>query len=303
MRYFEHISLDLIRICYAVVKSGSMTRAAETLHVTQPAVSHAIAELEEKLGFPLFIRKGRSLVLTEEGRAVEEAGKKIHSYLLETEDRLTSLRSLSEGKLTIAVPFFQLHTYLLPYIARFHQVHPNIHFKVIIENRRPELFEHLAREEVDLVFMAVPTEDILSDWMGSKTVARFRYCFMANPEVYGNLKGYRLTLEELNEFPILILRPENNTRDFLEKIFEGRSLAMNIGFEGDTLFGVEDFARAGYGIAATIRQVPNGELEPKELMEIKTDLPKNIGRYSLLWDSKKSLSLPAESFLGMFKKL
>lgn len=103
MRYFEHISLDLIRIFYAVVKSGSMTRAAETLHVTQPAVSHAIAELEEKLGFPLFIRKGRSLVLTEEGRAVEEAGKKIHSYLLETEDRLTSLRSLSEGKLTIAV--------------------------------------------------------------------------------------------------------------------------------------------------------------------------------------------------------
>jgi LysR family transcriptional regulator, low CO2-responsive transcriptional regulator len=98
-----HVSLRQLKVFEAVARHLSYTRAAEELHLSQPAVSMQVRQLEEEAGLPLFERLGNRIVLTEAGREVYEYGRTINSALQEMEEVLESLKGVSRGRLHLAV--------------------------------------------------------------------------------------------------------------------------------------------------------------------------------------------------------
>lgn len=125
----DNLNLNLVRVFEAVCRTGSMTKAASELHLTQSGVSQNIKNLEEMLGFPLFDRvKGRPLV-TPKGK---ELFNLVSTQLQQLEGKLASLKGeeLSlKGELKMGIPIEYGNTFVLPLAAKFGALHPRVHFQ------------------------------------------------------------------------------------------------------------------------------------------------------------------------------
>lgn len=120
--------LNSLKAFEAAARHLSFTRAAEELYVTQAAVSHQIKALEEFLSIKLFLRKNRSLLLTEEGQSYYLDIKDIFTSLHEATDRL--LARGAKGVITVALPPSFAIQWLVPRISQFSAIHPEIDVRI-----------------------------------------------------------------------------------------------------------------------------------------------------------------------------
>ncbi len=128
------MTLEQLRIFLAVAERQHMTRAAEALHLTQPAVSAAIAALEDRHGLPLFHRIGRHIELTEAGQVLMAEAAAILRRVREAEQALDDLRGLQRGHLKLAASQTVGNYWLPPIMAAFRQQFPAITIALSIGN-------------------------------------------------------------------------------------------------------------------------------------------------------------------------
>lgn len=120
--------LNALRVFEASARQLSFTRAAEELFVTQAAVSHQIKALEEYLGIKLFMRKNRSLLLTEEGQSYYLDIKDIFNSLYEATERL--LARGAKGAITVSAQASFAIQWLVPRLSAFNALHPDIDVRI-----------------------------------------------------------------------------------------------------------------------------------------------------------------------------
>src|SRR3954470_10315951 len=119
------MDLAALRIFLAVAEERGFSRAAAKVHRTQPAVSQAVKRLEEDLGEQLFDRSSKNGTLTEAGRVLQNYGQRLVRLAEESELAVRELRDLRRGRVLIGANEAAVHT-LLPLIARFRQMYPDI---------------------------------------------------------------------------------------------------------------------------------------------------------------------------------
>jgi len=128
------MTLEQLRIFLAVAERQHMTRAAEVLNLTQPAVSAAIAALEARHGLPLFHRIGRNIELTEAGKLLRGEAQAILRRVQDAESSLADLRGLRRGRLRLAASQTVGNYWLPPLMARFRRAFANIDLDLTIGN-------------------------------------------------------------------------------------------------------------------------------------------------------------------------
>lgn len=128
------MNLAHVRIFLAVAEAEHVTRAAESLYMTQPAVTKTIHRLEQELGLPLIEHRGRSIVLTEAGRIVRDYGRRIFMQERELAEVLDALRDAESGEILLGAST-TTGVYLLPLaVARFREQHPAVQLQIAISN-------------------------------------------------------------------------------------------------------------------------------------------------------------------------
>ncbi|MCB1621984.1 MAG: LysR family transcriptional regulator [Thiothrix sp.] len=146
-----HLTLRQIQIFEAVARQESHTRAAEKLHMTQPAVSMQIRQLEQYLGIPLFERRGRRMCLTHAGRELlHYAGQVLHAYN-DLQVAIEGMQQVDKGHLAVAVTTTANH-FATKLLADFTRQHEGVTVTLDVSNRRT-LLEQLENGEPDLVIM------------------------------------------------------------------------------------------------------------------------------------------------------
>lgn len=301
MKPLTDVNLELLRVFRKAAQTESMTAAARRLFITQSAVSHAVSELEAFAGCRLFLRSHRRLTLTAEGRAVLEASEAIFRALKEGESKLQTLRAQKTGLLRIGCPFLILHTILTPRLSLFHRRHPGVEVRLTIENRMEPMLDLLRAGRIDLLFLATPEMGPLDPLLVEKNIGRFRYGFFASRENFGELEGREVTLRELSALPLVILRPGNNTRDYLEKKFEEAGLRLTVAVETETMAFTEEYTRAGFGIGAGLIPEPPLALRlDPGLFRLELAEPFPAGRYAALFRNDLELPQTARDFLALF---
>ena len=298
MKPLTDVNLDWLRVFHHVASAGSMTAAARALFITQPAVSHAVASLEDELGCRLFERANRRLYLTDEGRSVFQTTQALRAAMKAGDKALQEIRAQKTGLLRIGCPFLLLQTGLTPLLAAFHKAHPLVRIQVEIENRMQPMLDLVKERKVDLLFLASPEQGSFDAELTLEQIGSYRYAFFASIEHFPFLKGKALTLKEINAHPVVILRAGNNTRDYLERCFVEAGLKLNVQWETTTMAITEEFTKAGFGIGAML--VSNNPVVPQHLeglfeLETKTPLPQ--GHYFVVHRSEASLSDPSRLFL------
>lgn len=138
------LPLNGLRVFEAAYRQGSFTRAAIELRVTQAAVSHQVARLEDRLGVALFVRASGGLVPTDEGRALYPVLEHGFDAMARTLDRITGHRHIETLKIGVVTTFAV--GWLMPRLPEFRRTHPAIDLRISTNNNRVEIL----REGLDM---------------------------------------------------------------------------------------------------------------------------------------------------------
>ena len=286
-----NIHLEQYRVFAAVAEQQSFSRAAETLFMSQSAVSQAVKNLEMELGLNLFQRHSRGVRLSEEGRLLYEYVANALSLLETAEEQLAQIKQMDRGELRIGVSDTVSRYFLLPYLERFHERYPKIQLR--IANRvSQDAVTMLKAGKLDLAFVNLPLEDEKVDIRPAMAVEDI---FVAGPR-FAHLRGRSLSLADIASLPLILLEEKSNSRNCLDAFFLSQGIRLQPEIELGAHDLLLDFAKGNLGISCVIREFSQGPLVAGEVfaLELQTPLPKrHIGICTL-----KGVTLPiaAETF-------
>jgi DNA-binding transcriptional LysR family regulator len=249
-----HLTLRQLRVFESVAHHLNYTRAAEELHLSQPAVSMQIKQLETQVGLPLFEHVGKRVFLTEAGREVATFAKTINRQLDDLENTLTRLKGLDSGKLCISVA--STANYFIPtLLATFSRRHPNVQISLDVTNRQ-SLLDQLADNAVDLVIMGQPPDD--NDLEAG--------AFMENPLVIVAPPDHELAarrntpLNRLTKETFLVRESGSGTRSAMERFFAERGTKVKTGMEVGSNEAIKQSVQAGLGLGLLSRDTVEMEI-------------------------------------------
>ena len=260
------VDLDLYRVFYTVAKCGSLTKAAEELYISQPAVAQAIKQLESQLGGKLFNRVSRGMELTETGGKqmfdiVEQALKMLDS----AEDRFRERRNIATGQIRIAAADTIVTHFLMRYIKKYHEIYPNVN--IIFKNSTTkEALDMIKSNKADIGMVNLPIYD--KDVIMTGQTGIIEDIFVASDK-YKELFDKNLSLRDLPDYPVLMLDGTTSTTKEINDFFDSMSIKIVPEFEAGSIELLIEMAKNGLGIACVPRRYVLDELAKKELREVK----------------------------------
>lgn len=266
-----NINFELYRLFYTVANAGNITKAANELKISQPAISKSIKNLEYQLGGQLFVRTKRGVILTDEGKEFYNYIKQAIEYISNAENKFTDLINLETGRIKIGISPTLTREFLLPYLKKFHNGYPKIDIQ-IITNITSELIDKLKNGLLDIVILNLP-ENIDNDIQIIKC-KNIHDCFVANDN-YKELMNKQLTLEELNNYPLILQAKGANTRIFIDDFAKENNVILKPNMELASYALVVEFAKIGLGISYVTQEYIKKELENNELfiLDVKPKIP------------------------------
>jgi len=239
------INYELYKVFYQVAKSLSFSEAADTLFISQSAVSQSIKTLEKRLNQTLFIRSTKRVALTKEGELLLKHIEPAINLISRGENQLCA-DPKSGVQLRIGASDTICRYYLVPFLNNFHKRFPSIHIKVTNATSL-QCAKLLERNDVDVIITNSPNS-ALNNMMNITPVKEFRDIFIANQEAFP-LAGRPITLQELQQYPILMLDKRATTSIFLHNLFLENSLDLVPAIELSSNDLLIDLAKIGLGIA------------------------------------------------------
>lgn len=287
-------NLEWYRVFYHTAKSGSFSKAADELYITQPAVSHAIRQLEDRIGGPLFLRTSKGVKLTAEGNVLFSFVSEAFRYLSAGERKLADMHMLTEGEIRIGAGDTLCRYYLLPYLEAFHREYP--HIKIQVTNRTSQETIGLLKDgKIDFGVINLPAEDRMIEIRESVSL---QDCFVAG-EPYRELAERETTLQELSRYPLLLLEKGSSIRRFVDRYAQEQGIAITPEIELGSIELLVQFARIGLGVACVIRTFIADELEQGHLHEVRLTPPLPPRKVGIAVLRDVPLSAAARQFLQL----
>ena len=285
-----HLTFRQLSVFEAVARHLSYSRAAQELHLTQPAVSMQIKQLEENVGLPLFEQLGKKTFLTEAGRELSHYSRIIAQQLAEAESVLGELKGLQRGKLKISVA--STANYFAPQLlANFSQRFPTVTVSLDVTNRLT-LLAQLANNEMDMAIMGQPPE-------GLDLVAE---SFMENPLVVIAPDKHLLATEKkiplarLQSETFLVREPGSGTRIAMERFFSQHGALFQAGMEMSSNEAIKQAVQAGLGLGILSLHTIGLELETKRLTVLDVNGFPIMRDWYVVHRKAKRLSTVAQTF-------
>lgn len=288
------INYELYKVFYYVADTLSFSEASKQLFISQSAVSQSIKALEKKLDQTLFIRSTKKVQLTPEGeillRHIEPAInliKRGESQILES--------SSTGGQIRIGASDTICRYFLVPYLERFHRAFPNAHIKVT-NATSIKCAELLESGQVDLIVANYPNA-YLGSLTSIKKIKKFQDVFIAN-QSFHELKGKKLSLKQLLDYPIIMLDKKSTTSEFLHTLFQQHQLDLVPEIELSSNDLLIDLARIGLGIAFIPDYCLPHNTEDLFVVETEEQLPAR--QLVAAYNAHVPLSRAAQEFMNYF---
>jgi LysR family transcriptional regulator, low CO2-responsive transcriptional regulator len=240
----KNITFRQIRVFTEVARRLSFVRAAEALHLTPPAVTMQVKELEASLGLPLFDRQGRSVSLTTTGEYFLVYARRLLSTLKDAEDAMARFKRVETGVLNIGL--VSTAKYFVPrLLARFREEHAGVEARLQVAGNREQLVALLHAGEVDLAIMGRPPKEL----------ATRAEPFAAHPLVFVGPPGHPLVAAEhvdpeaLANHPFIVREEGSGTRKAMEDFFRAQHVAPHIAMEMSSNETIKQAVMAGMGLS------------------------------------------------------
>jgi LysR family transcriptional regulator, low CO2-responsive transcriptional regulator len=239
----RNLTLRQLRVFATAARHMNFSRAAEELHLSQPAVSTQIKELAAIVGLPLFERIGRKTYLTPAGNEMLACANELTERLREAASALAQLKGVKGGRLNVAV--ISAGDYFFPRVlAAFGASHPGVVFNLTVHNREG-LLRHLADNLTDLAIMVRPPRDMD---VVALPFAPHPYVIVAAPD--HPLAGVRqIPRTLLNRERFVLREPGSDTWNSMREVFGRQFTRLQIGMQIHSTETIKQAVEAGMGIA------------------------------------------------------
>ena len=237
-----HASFRQLQALVLVGRHESVSRAAEELHVTQPAISAQLRALEELAGTALTRKVGRNIQLTAAGEVMLRFAERILQLWEQAGDELGELQGVSSGTLRIGAVVTAEH--LLPsMLVKFTTERPNVRMKLHVGNRS-EIVAMLSRKEIDLAIMGTPPREFR---INAARFAHHPMAFVASPR-HPLMKKKRVTIEDVVQANLLVRERGSGTRTTVERVFKDAGHTLHFGSEVSSNEAIKSMVAAGLGV-------------------------------------------------------
>ena len=271
MEELENLDLNSCITFLTVAKAKSISKAANTLHVSQPAVSYNIKILEERLGCKLFIRTAKGVELTADANKLMYYVENAYNTLQTGFKMLNDSNDLLRGEIRIGVPTHICIFLIADIIEMFKENYPGIKFS-IVNRSTAEMVDMLEKRELDLIVDSYPINSSKED-ITIVDLFDVDNCFVASSKYSSLIKNNtRINLKDLSKYSLLLQPEKTSTRKALETVTN--DLKPNI--EVATTEVMLDLVQKGLGIGYFSRMSVIKLIQSGELIEIpiKEELPK-----------------------------
>lgn len=286
----RRLTLRQFRVFDAVARHLSFSRAAEELHLSQPAVSMQVRGIETILGMRLTEQLGKKIFLTEAGREVLHASHAITARLDDLQANLAQLRSIDSGQLNLAATS-TVNVVATDILARFRGRHPGVSVHLDVSNRAAVL-DQLVGNRIDLAIMGqVP------DGLGLDAIR-----FMDNPLVViappdHPLVGQKnISMASLATESFLVREAGSGTRGAMERFFAARGLEIRSSMEMSSNEAIKQAVQAGLGLGILSLQTLEMELALKRLAVLDVEGFPIMRHWYIVHRADKRLSPVAQAF-------
>ena len=286
-----HITMRQLQVFEAVARHLSFTRAAEELHLTQPAVSMQVKQLSSIIDMPLFEQLGKKVYLTEVGKAVLRHSKTMMGQLDEIERDMNCLRGIEGGhlKLCIASTVNYFATRLL---SRFYEIHSSVKISLDVINRQ-KLIKQLDANIPDIVLMGQPPDDLDVE---SRAFMNNPLIIIASPKhhLVGQL---RIPVSAMTQETFIMREPGSGTRQAMNRVFDNFGVTPKMGVQLSSNETVKQAVEAGLGLAVVSKHTVNLELEVGRLKVLDVENFPIIRKWYIVYRRGKQLSITAKTFM------
>lgn len=284
------IDFELYKVFYYVSKYLSFSEASNHLYISQSAVSQSIKQLEKMLDCTLFFRNTKRVKLTHEGEILKTHVEQAFNLIKTAERSIGDIDSMKKGEIRIASSDTICKYYLLPFFKRYNKEYPNI--KIHITNRTsPKCMELLKNGSVDFAVVNLPEKVLPIFEVKKKT--DMEDVFIGGPN-HLELKGRKIEIKELLNYPILVLEKNTVTRDYFDRLQKDNNVILKPEVELGSIDLLIEMTLIGLGISF----VPSYCIKDREDIFI-IDLKEEIKKRSLGVITQKSfpLSKAAQKFI------
>ncbi|NJR21702.1 MAG: LysR family transcriptional regulator [Richelia sp. CSU_2_1] len=290
-------TLDQLRILKAIASEGSFKRAADSLYVSQPAVSLQVQNLERQLDVPLFDRGGRRAQLTEAGHLLLSYGEKILSLCQETCRALEDLQNLQGGTLIVGASQ-TTGTYLLPrMIGTFRQKYPDVAVQLHVHSTRRTAWS-VANGQIDLAIVGgeIPTE--LVEALEITPYAEDELALILPPS-HPMVEQETIEKEDLYQLQFISLDSQSTIRKVIDQVLSRNGIdtrRLKIEMELNSIEAIKNAVQSGLGAAFVSVSAIEKELQMGVLYKAKMEEVVVTRILSLICNPNRYRSKAAEAF-------
>lgn len=277
-----NVDIELYKIFYTVATCGNITKAAEKLYISQPAVTMSIKKLESELEIKLFVRNKKGVTLTPEGKVLYDYVSKAMENIYLAENKIENFKKLETGNIRIGIGTNLTKYFLVNHLEKFHKKYPKVNINLDTSMTK-ELLKKLNEDKIDIAIIA-SDEETCKDFNVEYT-QEIQDIFIASPE-FDELNGKTITLEELSAYPLLLQSEHSSTRSFIDKISVEREIKLNSIMDLASYSLVIEFAKIGMGIGFVTKNYVEEDLKSNRLFEI--NIKPKIPQRNILVLTKKN---------------
>jgi len=294
--YNSNCDLNKYKIFYAVADCKSFSKAAEILHISQPAISHAIKELEEQLDAKLFIRTNKAIKLTDVGENLIFYIQKALNNIVKAENYIKDYNNDSlNGVIKIGI-YSHLAIITLPnIIKKFNKQFPNVKFYIYSSSSK-EMKDMLRHRELDLVIAQYPI------FLNDNNYKEIILCEMESCLFGSTIHHKGITIDDVkNGYPIILPFDGYVDIDNLEEKFKRNNLIINNNIRCYKSEVLKPLVNEGLGIGWCLKKCIEKELQNNIFFEIKNDLTISKTKFSMVYD-EKFINDSTKKFISFFEK-
>lgn len=285
-----HVTMRQLEVFEAVARLGNYTRASEVLHMSQPAASMQIKQLEDSIGLPLFEQLGKKIHLTQAGREMLRYCQGILQLRREARAVFEQLKGLQSGKLAISVATTASH-FATRLLAAFSERYQGVTISLDITNRE-SLRKQLENNEPDMVIMGQPPEGVDVE----STI------FMENPLVliaaahHPLASAKKIPLKHFEDEHFVVREGGSGTRSAIKRFFDQRHVKFNTGIEMTSNEAIKQAVEAGLGLGIVSIHTLELELQTRRLVVLDVEDFPIMRHWHIVQRTGKRLSPVAQAF-------
>ena len=258
-----NVNFELYKVFYEVANEKSISKGAEKLLISQPAVTQSIKTLEAELGGQLFIRTPKGVVLTSEGEILYNYISEGMKYFINGTNKFTSLKEMESGTINIGSTTIISEQYLMPYLKHFHDMYPNITIN-IINDLTDNLIKKLRNGDIDILIISMNNNDSIKD-LDITTITELHDIFI------GNIKYKDKNITNIFNEDLLLQKYPSVTRTNFNNYLKQNNLICNPKMEVVSHSLLTSLTENGFGIGLLTKEFISTKIN-NTLFEINTNI-------------------------------